>query len=1413
MRKDRMQNTVDSIQRNKALKTRTAPFVLFSILGLIFILSLVPSVYGADLSCPGGQWVLTSSCGSCTAPDCPDYRIQGIEIIGDTKYHAIQCTCFTYDTNCLNNICVAGNLCPSVPCSGYAPPSYGSLYLGWIDNCVRKLDIYEWQCPAVCTAGQTKACPYTGPAGTKDIGICKAGVQACVNGQWGPCEGEIKPQPEKSDGKDNNCNGQNSETGLGGSCTNIDTGSSAHPGSGNLYHDQTLFQTTASGFTLSYNSIDIYNGTLGKGWTHNWNLLLFSNPDSSIGLKQGDGNVIYFRLSNSIYHPKANSGDTSYITVNSDNTYTQTHKNNTTFNFNTLGKLTSIKDRNNNTTTLTYTGDNLTTITDPSGRTTYLTYDSQNKITSITDPAGRVYRLTYTGDHLTSVADPEWNTWQYTYNPNGMMLTKTDPKGYVTTYTYDANNKVISSTDPEGKTKAITYDPISQTAQATEKDGGVWTYKYDPLLNVTTQKTDPQGNITTYTYDQNKNLISERDAQGSTTSYTYDTNRNMTSVTDALGNTTTYTYNTFGQITSITDSENKITTYTYDTKGNLISTTDATGAITQYQYDTKGNITSITNPNGQATAFAYDQFNNLSSVTDSTGSTTTFTYDSSGNMTSQTDPNGNITRFEYNSLNQLIKITDPQNNITTYTYDKNGNKISQTDGNGNTTYYEYNYRNQLTKVTDSIGGVTTYTYGGTGCSSCGGGTDKLTAITDAKGQTTTYQYDLSGRLIKETDSLGKSVTYSYDTLGRLTSVTDTNGNATTYQYDSLGRVIRTESPETGITTYIYNSLGNILTKTDANSITVQYAYDSLNRLTNIQFPDTSENITYTYDNCTNGKGRLCSMTDPSGTTAYEYDSLGRTTRENKTILGINYTTAYEYDKTGSLTTITYPSGRKVKYTYNSVYRPTSVTQQLNHGKTSLASNMLYDKAGNMVSMTLGNGIAQQWTYDTKNRIHTITVPAIVALNYAYDPVGNITSIIDQYNPANIKTYTYDSLDRLTNATGPWVILNWTYDANGNRLAQSNNKTTLYTYEANRLTSVTTNNHSKYYQYDANGNTINDGKREFIYNQNNRLAQVVKKGTIAGQYVYDGKGRRSIKNTDTDDEDDDDDNEYDHCKVFHYDQTSTLIEETTCNGKLLVDYVYLNGNPLAMIRKQEHKDETFYYHNDHLGTPKTMTDKLKKVVWNIEFDPFGNEIGKRDTDDDEHGHNGRHGRYIRKVINNLRFKGQYYDRESGLHQNGFRDYNPAIGAYPQPDPIGLLGGMNPYSYGNNPVNWVDPWGLQATAIPTPAGPLPIILPPNSQYNKLTPQQWEAMQKDINSFLRLFDPRPLVNYLNEKLIPTIQVPSEPMTLPDLSNTPEACRLWYEGCKAEADIAECGEVKRTAKKALCWAKFLLCLTGTGL
>lgn len=123
----------------------------------------------------------------------------------------------------------------------------------------------------------------------------------------------------------------------------------------------------------------------------------------------------------------------------------------------------------------------------------------------------------------------------------------------------------------------------------------------------------------------------------------------------------------------------------------------------------------------------------------------------------------------------------------------------------------------------------------------------------------------------------------------------------------------------------------------------------------------------------------------------------------------------------------------------------------------------------------------------------------------------------------------------------------------------------------------------------------------------------------------------------------------------------------------------------MVRKQGNDEETLYYHNDHLGTPKLMTDKLGKVVWNVEFDPFGNEVEQK----------GRKGGYVRDVENNLRFPGQYFDVETGLHQNGFRDYNPN-GRYLEFDPVGLRGGLNPFVYANsNPIRYADASGLFST----------------------------------------------------------------------------------------------------------------------
>jgi RHS repeat-associated protein len=102
------------------------------------------------------------------------------------------------------------------------------------------------------------------------------------------------------------------------------------------------------------------------------------------------------------------------------------------------------------------------------------------------------------------------------------------------------------------------------------------------------------------------------------------------------------------------------------------------------------------------------------------------------------------------------------------------------------------------------------------------------------------------------------------------------------------------------------------------------------------------------------------------------------------------------------------------------------------------------------------------------------------------------------------------------------------------------------------------------------------------------------------------------------------------------------------------------------------------HNDHLATPQKLTDSSGVVVWSADYKPFGEATVTVST-----------------ITNNLRFPGQYYDAETGLNYNYYRDNNPIIGRYIESDPIGIKGGINLYSYtANNPINRKDPMGLDS-----------------------------------------------------------------------------------------------------------------------
>jgi RHS repeat-associated protein len=173
----------------------------------------------------------------------------------------------------------------------------------------------------------------------------------------------------------------------------------------------------------------------------------------------------------------------------------------------------------------------------------------------------------------------------------------------------------------------------------------------------------------------------------------------------------------------------------------------------------------------------------------------------------------------------------------------------------------------------------------------------------------------------------------------------------------------------------------------------------------------------------------------------------------------------------------------------------------------------------------------------------------------------------------------------------------------------------------------------------------------------------------GTYRYDSLGRRVGKTSEIA-------GKTEH-KHFLWQCLRMLREETPGQSSL---YIYEPGSyaPLARFDQSEVEPEQklYYFHTDQIGTPLEMTDVDGQIVWQATYKAWG-EIESL---------------AVSEVEQNLRFQGQYFDDETGLHYNTFRYYDPEVGRFTTQDPIGLLGGNNLYQYADNPMRWVDPWGL-------------------------------------------------------------------------------------------------------------------------
>ncbi len=869
-------------------------------------------------------------------------------------------------------------------------------------------------------------------------------------------------------------------------------------------------------------------------------------------------------------------------------------------------------------------------------------------------------------------------TEQYEFNSSGYLLGKTNDSGQTVKRSYDGQNREIATerwiNDIETGTPVLQqsveygYDSRGNRTLIASYNGTSLLSKAVSTFNdnnqvITRSVIAPDGETrtTTYTYNTDQTLKSvdgPRTDVNDITTYAYYTNKSLKSVTNALNQTVSFdNYNNDGSAQTITDANGIKYEFAFYPNG-FIKTATNNGRVTTIEWDTLNRIKKMIAPSGQSITYEYQLVTDSNPQPIATQSGFDF---GNGRTGSGFDMGGrsNFTKARY----MINAIEDNLGNRIELNFDAFGNNTSYSVKNSDDkviyqTSQIFDNLGQLFKQLGNNGQSNQFNYDGHG---------NFSSMTTALNDAAVAEFDSLNQLKKITDPLNGSTQFSYDEYQNLNRVIDATGKVTEYEYNAFAELTKLTSPDTGISTSSYNKVGQLLTRTDARGITVTLTYDALNRIKSETFANASENVIYEYDDVADGNkgiGRLTSVTDASGTTRYVYNDFGAVSKEIRIIDGKTYTTQYHFNTNGQLSSITYPSGRILTYTFDALGQVSGLSSNYQSQSKTLASNITYLPFGPMGGLTYGNAKTLTQSYDTDYRLTAKTVNGIDDLVYGYDLTDNIISISNGLNEQNNQTFSYNKRSQLEKAEGGYGELDYSYDAIGNRLTKTDNGTvSTYTYDENshRLKSVkaaaTTN-----IAHDAIGNTLTKGDLTFTYNQRGRLKTAAKEG-MNTNYTYNYRGERVAKLVNG-------------VKThFIYNLNGQLIGEADSNGAIKKEYIYLNGQRFATIDG----DTLYYVHTDHLGAPIALTDEAGVVQWKAHYTPFGKAVIDVDNLDQ-----------------NIRFPGQYFDNETGLHYNYFRDYDPEIGRYIQSDPIGFNGGINTYAYvGGNPVNATDLYGLSSS----------------------------------------------------------------------------------------------------------------------
>ena len=1018
-----------------------------------------------------------------------------------------------------------------------------------------------------------------------------------------------------------------------------------------------------------------HSGMLGRKWPHPLDIELAETPEYSL-LRLDHGRLILLpriQPGQSFYHraerlTATRESDTQWTLRMSDGL---------------LRRLTASPGRPGRF--------RLTSLADGNGNQVALSYDSRGCLANVRasdgidyqfscDLGGRIVEISRTDGHARATLI------SYAYDLAGDLIAARNAGGAAFLYAY-GQALLIRETRRSGLSFYFEWDDPARGADArcvrTWGDGGIYAREivYDSH-NASSTARNGKNHIERYFWDQ-RGLVT----------------RSIT----PLGHESRSEYNRFGECESRTDANGRTERNRHDEFGRLIAHTNRAGATEAFSYASRDpaslnflHVASHADAQGNECLATYDPRGNLISFTDPTDHTVLMLRDRRGLPLVVRDVEGALARFSWTHQGWLAEERRAQGAGMRYLRDGFGRVIEQTPDGAGPSRFRYDMLDRLVEMVAADGRTTRMAYDADG---------NLIEHINPAGHRTAWDYAGLPLPVLRTNPDSTRFRYSYDSELNLIGLQNESGEIYALEYDADERLIGEIGFDGRRQRYHYDPAGHVIRHEDGHR-GHQMTRDAMGRLLLRQCSDGSW-ASYRFDVL----GRMTKAENEMRRVGFAYDPRGLVLRERQDGVEIAHTLSLRGERLAT----TLPDGRRIGYSYDQ----DSLFEQLSfQGRDVL--QLTRDRMGRE-TLREGGGIGLQTDYDPDGRIERQRAyrqrrdaPAF-GRSYGYDPAGLIRSIRDVARGE--RAFQYDQREQLRRVSGQTREI-FAFDPAGNILAGVESPRNASVVGGRLLMRGDT-----HYRYDDAGNRIEmrrgwGGRHvyQLDYDDMNQLTEV--REILGGvhrttRFAYDALGRRIAKH--------------------HHEESAPLIaanlaaredvdpagnetlnqtegerprpvarltaQETTwymwdgdnllaegrgdgagAGDAFAIVYIHEPGShrPAAQIRRSssDYEGQLLFYWTDHLGTPQELTNERGELVWQVGLKAWG----------------GIDRVHVERVKNNLRFQGQYYDPETGLHYNRYRHYDPEAGCFINQDPIGLAGGEVLTRYAANAQHWIDPLGL-------------------------------------------------------------------------------------------------------------------------